>query len=148
MRGTHRWRFGPFDVDVSEHRLLKHGQVVPITHKALALLVSLLQRPGELVSKAELFEQVWPGVIVTDAALSRAVHEVRSALGDSASEPTYIATAHGLGFRFIAPLVDGGAAPSDGAQAASRWLVGREAGLERLDAGVAAVRAGPRRTDL
>ena len=40
VRGTHRWRFGPFDVDVNEHRLLKHGQVVPITHKAFALLVS------------------------------------------------------------------------------------------------------------
>ena len=104
VRGTHRWRFGPFDVDASEHRLLKHGQVVPITHKAFALLVSLLRRPGELISKADLFEQVWPGVIVSDAALSRAVHEVRSALGDSASEPTYIATAHGLGFRFIGRL--------------------------------------------
>ncbi|HEU5295140.1 MAG TPA: AAA family ATPase [Burkholderiaceae bacterium] len=144
MRGIHRWRFGPFDVDVTEHRLLKHGRVVPMTHKAFSLLVSLLHRPGELVSKADLFEQVWPGVVVTDAALSRAVHEVRSALGDSASEPTYIATAHGLGFRFIAPLVDEGAAPS----AASRWLVGREAGLERLDAALAAVRLGQRRTVL
>src|SRR5262249_22043255 len=99
----------------------------------------------ELVSKADLFEQVWPGVIVGDAALSRAVHEVRLALGDSASEPRYIATVHGLGFRFIAPFELALQESSDRATSTDGpGLIGRESDLDRLAAGLAGARRGHR----
>lgn len=99
-----RWRFGPFEVDLQEQRLWGAGQVVPVTRKALALLASLIARPGKLVTKGELFATVWAGTAVTDSALSRVVRELRVALGDDALSPTYIETAHGLGFRFIASV--------------------------------------------
>ncbi|MFN0186962.1 MAG: AAA family ATPase [Aquabacterium sp.] len=99
-----RWRFGPFVADSAEQQLTRDGQVVPVTRKALALLATLLARPGKLVTKDELFDIVWAGTVVTDAALSRAIRELRVALGDDATTPTYIATAHGLGFRFVAPV--------------------------------------------
>jgi DNA-binding winged helix-turn-helix (wHTH) protein len=79
-----RWRFGAFDVDVAEHRLTNAGRTVPLTRKSFALLVQLLRHPGKLVAKSELFAAVWPGVVVSDAALSQAIRELRVALGDDA----------------------------------------------------------------
>lgn len=102
MQNTLRWRFGPFEADAAEHRLLRDGDPVPVTRKSFALLACLLSRPGRLFTKAELFDTVWAGTVVTDAALSRVIHELRVALGDDANSPRYIATAHGLGFRFVA----------------------------------------------
>lgn len=102
MQSTLRWRFGPFEADAAEHRLLRDGDPVPVTRKSFALLACLLSRPGRLFTKAELFDTVWAGMVVTDAALSRVIHELRVALGDDANSPRYIATAHGLGFRFVA----------------------------------------------
>ena len=102
MQSTLRWRFGPFEADAAEHRLLRDGDPVAVTRKSFALLACLLSRPGRLFTKAELFATVWSGTIVTDAALSRVIRELRVALGDDANSPRYIATAHGLGFRFVA----------------------------------------------
>jgi len=55
-----RWRFGPFQADAGEHRLTRDGQPVALTRKAFALLLALLRRPGQLVTKDELFAEVWP----------------------------------------------------------------------------------------
>lgn len=140
MHRTDRWRFGAVEVDAREHRLTKDGLAVPLTHKALALLTTLLRRPGELVTKSELFDTVWPGVVVSDAALSRVIHELRVALGDSAGDPRCIATVHGLGFRFIAPL-----SPRHEPAAASA-LIGRDAELARLRSAFAAACLGRRQT--
>jgi DNA-binding winged helix-turn-helix (wHTH) protein len=146
MEDIHCWRFGPIDVDASEHRLAKDGRVVPLTHKAFALLVALLRRPGELVTKSELFAAVWPGVVVTDAALSRAIRELRVALDDSATTPRFIATVHGLGFRFIAPVLPElrNDIPSGRSGDDSCRLIGREADLDRLDSALSAARDGRR----
>jgi DNA-binding winged helix-turn-helix (wHTH) protein len=99
-----RWRFGPFEADAREMQLLRAGQVVPVTRKAFVLLMALLERAGRLITKTELFDTVWAGTVVTDAALSRAIRELRVALGDDAGNPSYIATQHGLGFRFVATI--------------------------------------------
>ena len=142
----HRWHFGPFEVDLQEQRLWRDGQVLPITHKSFALLCALISRPATLITKAELFSTVWAGRVVTDSALSRAVRELRVALGDDAAHPSYIETAHGLGLRFVArlssePLLQS-RQPKHGLP--SSWLVGRETELQQLDNALGAARAGRR----
>lgn len=70
----------------------------------LELLVHLAERPGLLVTKEELVDTVWGGQFVSDAALSRAVHGARKALGENGTSPTYVQTVHGRGYRFAAPV--------------------------------------------
>ena len=143
MRGGDTWEFGRFVADAREQQLRCEGRAVPLTARTFALLSTLLARPGQLFTKAELFDTVWSGRVVTDAALSRCIHELRAALGDDAASPTYVATVHGIGFRFIAPVSAGPQAPRS-PLAAEQRLVGRDAELMRLDHALAETRAGRR----
>ena len=68
------------------------------------MLQCLAQRPGRLVTKDELYNAVWPGVFVGDAALKVCVLEIRRALADDAKAPRFIETVHRRGYRFIAPV--------------------------------------------
>ncbi|HXX49592.1 MAG TPA: AAA family ATPase [Myxococcota bacterium] len=130
-------RFGPFELDGRELLLRSPNGPVAVTHKSLLVLQLLLARAGELVSKEELVAAVWPRTAISDAALARRVYELRTALGDDASSPTYIETVHRRGFRFIGPVSF--AAP-DGLE-----LVGRAAALAQIAAELPAVRRGERR---
>ena len=143
---AHRWHFGPFEVDLQEQRLWRDGQVLPITRKAFALLAALINRPATLITKAELFSTVWAGRVVTDGALSRAVRELRVALGDDAAHPSYIQTAHGLGFRFVAPLSSeqGPQSRPTKHRLPGSCLVGRETEMQALDNALAAALDGQR----
>lgn len=98
------YRFGPFTVDAGSYRLLREGAVVPLSPKIIDLLLYLTARQSVLVSKDELFTALWPDVAVTDNALTQAVSELRQALGDDPSKPTYIQTVARRGYRFIAPV--------------------------------------------
>lgn len=104
MANRSRWRFGPFEVDALEHQLRRNGTLVAVTRKSLSLLITLLDRPGSLFTKDELFKTVWAGSVVSDAALSRVIRELRVALDDDTAAPRYIATVHGIGFRFVATV--------------------------------------------
>ena len=148
MPSPSRWRFGPFEVDALEHQMRREGELVPVTRKSFALLATLLSRPGKLFTKAELFEVVWAGTVVTDAALSRAIRELRVALGDDATAPRYIATAHGLGFRFVALVsIDRAIAdPAARSAALDQRFVGRDSELALLGEALAGARAGRRQT--
>lgn len=95
------YRFGPFTLDTAAYRLLNGSTEVALTPKAFDLLRHLLERPGILVSKEELFERVWPDVAVTDNALTQVVSDLRQALGDAAGAPTYVQTVARRGYRFI-----------------------------------------------
>jgi TolB-like protein len=91
--------------------LMSGTREVKLTPKALALLSFLAERPGELISKDELFAAVWPETTVGDAALVTCIQELRSALHDDARQPRYIETLHRRGYRFIgkpAPAKDAG----------------------------------------
>jgi TolB-like protein/Flp pilus assembly protein TadD len=81
--------------------LMSGTRDVRLTPKALALLSFLAERPGEVVSKDELFAAVWPETTVGDAALVTCIQELRSALKDDARQPRYIETLHRRGYRFI-----------------------------------------------
>ena len=98
------YRFGPFTVDAASYRLLRGSEIVPLSPKIIDLLLYLAARQSALVSKDELFAALWPDVAVTDNALTQAVSELRQALGDDPSTPTYIQTVARRGYRFIAQV--------------------------------------------
>lgn len=101
------YRFGPFTLDLTAYRLLREGAEVPVSPRLIDLLRHLVERPSALATKEELFAAIWPDVIVTDNALTQAISDLRQALGDSASRPTYIQTVARRGYRFIAPVTPG-----------------------------------------
>jgi TolB-like protein/Tfp pilus assembly protein PilF len=79
------------------------GREIRITPKSLAVLCVLARRSRDVVTKAELFQQIWPDTVVTDAALSSCIRELRGALGDDARRPRFIETVHRRGFRLLVP---------------------------------------------
>ncbi len=97
-------RFGPFVLDRGGYRVLRGEHVVDLTPKLIDLLLHLVDHRGTLVTKEALLDALWPGANVTDNALAQAVSELRQALGDDASAPTYIKTVARRGYRFIAPV--------------------------------------------
>src|SRR5262245_10894903 len=96
--------FHPFRLDVANQRLWRENEAVPLTLKAFAVLRCLVDRAGQLVTKEELLEAVWPGTFVTDAVLKVRIGELRKALGDEARVPRFIETAQRRGYRFVAPV--------------------------------------------
>ena len=74
--------FGPYRLDVANVRLWCDAQPVRLTAKALQVLNHLAQRPGQLVTKDELFNAVWPDTVVSDATLASNIQAVRQALND------------------------------------------------------------------
>lgn len=99
--------FGPFRLDLTSERLWREETPVRLTHKAFAVLSYLATQPARLVTKDELFEAVWPDVVVSDSTLTGCIQEVRRALSDRPRQPRFIETAHGRGYRFIAPVSSG-----------------------------------------
>ena len=97
--------FGPYRLDVGNEQLWRDSQLVRLTPKALQVLRALVNSPGQLVTKEELFRGVWLETVVSDAALTSCIQELRQALGYNARTPQYIETAHRRGFRFIAEVV-------------------------------------------
>ena len=98
------FRFDGYEVDSARYELRRDDAPVPLEPKVLDVLLHLLRQRARLVSKEELLREVWPGVHVTESALTRAVSLARAALGDSASEPRVIETVPGRGYRWKAPV--------------------------------------------
>lgn len=98
-------RAGPLAVDPADQRAWLDGAALDLTAKPLALLLALMRAPQRLVSKEELIQQVWDGRFVTDAVLTTAMRDLRRALGDEARSPTFIATVHGHGYRFLKSVI-------------------------------------------
>src|SRR4051812_26158785 len=91
------YRFGEFEVD-SARRLLFRGQErIPLTPKAFDVLLLLIQRPGETVSKDELLRAVWPDTVVEEISLTRNISVLRKVFGEKPGEHAYIVTVPGLG---------------------------------------------------
>ena len=88
----------------------RDGREVRLAPKALAVLQVLVRSAGQAVTRQQLFEEVWPGGVVSDEALTQRISELRKALGDSPKKPRYIETIPKVGFRLIAPLHVPGAA--------------------------------------
>src|SRR5262245_24367892 len=91
---SERYRFGAFELQLDERRLLKDGATISLRPRAFDLLTAMVDRAGHLVTKDELLDRVWPGVVVEEAALHVQV-SARKILGNEA-----IATVSGQGYRF------------------------------------------------
>jgi TolB-like protein/DNA-binding winged helix-turn-helix (wHTH) protein/tetratricopeptide (TPR) repeat protein len=98
--------FGVFDVDLQEGEVRRAGLRQKLGPQPFQLLRILLERPGELVTRDELREQLWPDntFVDYDLGLKRCLNRIREVLGDSAENPRYIQTIPRRGYRFIAPL--------------------------------------------
>lgn len=99
-----RYRFDEFEVDPVRRLLLRDGEPVAITPKALAILVVLLENQGKVVVKESLIKQVWGGGYVSDANLTQNVSFLRKALGERAGDHRFIVTVPGQGYCFAAAL--------------------------------------------
>jgi TolB-like protein/DNA-binding winged helix-turn-helix (wHTH) protein/predicted Zn-dependent protease len=96
--------FGPYQLDTEKVRLWCDTQPIRLTPKAFQVLCYVVERPGQLVTKEELFRVVWADTVVGDAALTMCIQEIRKALQDNAKSPRYLETVHRQGFRFIAEV--------------------------------------------
>ena len=110
------FQFGVFEVDRRARELRKQGIRIRLQEQPFQLLVLLLERAGEVVTRNELREKLWPSSVFVDFdhGLNNAIARLREALGDSAAAPHFIETLPRVGYRFIYPLRIS-AAPADAA---------------------------------
>src|SRR5262245_26387542 len=94
------YRFDDFELDVSNRQLRRHGQEILLPAKAFDMLVVLIENGGRLLGKDELFSRVWPDQIVEESNLTVQVSAIRKALSEQASNPKYLFTVPGHGYRF------------------------------------------------
>lgn len=94
--------FGEFTLDPDRRLLLRNGAAVPLKAKAFDLLLTLVERRGEVISKNELLDKVWANQFVEENNLTVHVAALRKALGESKNENRYIVTVPGTGYRFVA----------------------------------------------
>lgn len=96
--------FGPFRLDAVRHVLYEGEAPVALSHRALDILIALVARPGELISKQDLMAQVWPNMFVEESNLRVNIALLRRALRDGQPGQRYITTDQGRGYRFVATL--------------------------------------------
>lgn len=96
--------FGPFALIPGERRLSRDGAPVQLGDRSLDLLIALLARANEVVTKRELFAQVWPDAVVEEGSLRFHIASLRKALGDGVGGARYISTVAGRGYCFVAPV--------------------------------------------
>jgi Tol biopolymer transport system component/DNA-binding winged helix-turn-helix (wHTH) protein len=98
------YAFGAFELDPRSHELRRGGVRIKIQDQPFLILVKLLERPGQLVTRDELRSALWSGdtFVDFDTGLNSAVKRLREALGDSAEAPAFIETLPKLGYRFVA----------------------------------------------
>jgi cholera toxin transcriptional activator len=104
-----RVRFGVFELDCRSGELRKAGVRIGLQEQALQVLTLPLERPGDLVTRDELRQRLWPTGTSGDFdhGLNAVVNRLRDALGDSADSPRFIETLPRRGYRFIAPIEPG-----------------------------------------
>jgi DNA-binding winged helix-turn-helix (wHTH) protein/predicted ATPase len=104
-------RFGDFRLDPTNECLWQGDRAIALRPKAYAVLKHLVDHRGQLVTKQQLLDAVWPGTFVTDAVLKASIRQLREALADDADSPRYIETSHRRGYRFVGKTADAGGTP-------------------------------------
>ncbi|HKR26092.1 MAG TPA: winged helix-turn-helix domain-containing protein [Acidobacteriaceae bacterium] len=99
QRGARFYDFGPFRLDAEREILLRDGKPVSLTRKTFQILLVLVQRQNEIVSKDDLIKTVWPDTFVEEGNLTRHIFMLRKALGESPQDHRYIITVAGQGYR-------------------------------------------------
>ena len=106
----HTFRFGEFELDVAGYSLRRSGQPIRLERRPMDLLILLVERQRDLVSRAEIIERLWgDGVFVdVEMGINTAIRKVRHVPGDTPEAPTFIETVSGRGYRFVADVSSGG----------------------------------------
>ena len=97
-------QFGEFELDVRNHRLRRSGSDLKLERIPMQLLILLASRPGELVRREEIIQELWGDEINVDTenAINTAVRKIRQVLGDDSSSPRFVQTISKRGYRFLA----------------------------------------------
>jgi TOMM system kinase/cyclase fusion protein len=96
--------FADYELDTQRYELRRRGKLCPLEPQGFNVLVYLVQHRDRVVSKEELFAQLWPNQIVSESTLTQRLRAARRALGDSGENQHFIKTVHGRGYRFIAAV--------------------------------------------
>ena len=106
MNGNSTIHFSLFELDLKAGELRRNGSRIRLQEQPFQILVSLLERPGEVVTREELQRKLWPSetFVDFDHGLNAAIRRLRDALGDSADTPRFVETVARRGYRFIAPV--------------------------------------------
>src|SRR5579864_7716592 len=106
-QGSARRRFGVFEVDLRAGELRRSGLKVKLQEQPFQVLALLLENPGEIVTRDDLRNRLWPADTFVDFehSLNAAIKRLRDALGDSADNPTFVETVARRGYRFLAPVI-------------------------------------------
>ena len=105
-RPARRYRFGAFEADAATGELRRQGIRVKLNAQPFQMLLMLLERPGELLTREEISRELWPNGTFVDYehGVKAAVNRIREALGDKAGSPRFVETLARRGYRFVAPV--------------------------------------------
>jgi DNA-binding winged helix-turn-helix (wHTH) protein len=112
--------FGPFRLHVTARLLQRKGAAVKIGSRSLDLLIALVERPGEVLSRRELMARAWAGLVVDEANLRVNIASLRKCLGEGKEGTRYIVNLPGRGYSFVAPLTRARVEASPGQSETSR----------------------------
>lgn len=145
------YRCGECELDTANRTFRRGGTHHALEPRVFAVLVQLISRPGELLTRDQLLDSVWGHRYVTPSTLNRVIALARRALADDAEAPAFILTVHGAGYRYVGPVERTVAVPEPRARfgpppsvrlpARLHTLIGREAELSQIDAMLASGRA-------
>jgi Tol biopolymer transport system component/DNA-binding winged helix-turn-helix (wHTH) protein len=140
------YEFGSFRLDLAERSLRRDGVPVQLTPKMFDILLLLVERKGQLVSKDELMRAVWPDTFVEDANLTVNISSLRKALGDTGNGHQYIETVQRRGYRFGVEVREHGGAEVKAVEAAAQQeqvtrprAGGRRVSVRKLALGAVAI---------
>jgi DNA-binding winged helix-turn-helix (wHTH) protein len=119
-----RRRFGPYTVDTDTRQLVRDGSELHLSPKAFDLLARLVEHAPRVLEKTELLTRIWPDTFVVEANLNVLIGEIRRALGDSAKQPRFIRTVHGVGYAFCGTATD--VAQGMAARPTPCWVVAKD----------------------
>jgi cholera toxin transcriptional activator len=105
-RSVRRYRFGAFEADAVTGELRRQGMRIRINAQPFQVLLMLLERPGQLLTREEISRELWPDGTFVDyeRGVNSAVNRIREALGDTAANPRFVETLARRGYRFVAPV--------------------------------------------
>src|SRR3982751_1449584 len=106
------YEFGAFRVDLERYLLFRDGKLIPLSPKVFETLIFLIEHRGEVVKKDDIMNRVWPDTYVEESNLAQNIFLLRKVLGEEKNEHRYIITIPGVGYRFVAPVVESFAQPS------------------------------------
>jgi len=142
------FEFGDFRLDCGRFDLQRKGRSVRLERKPMELLILLVGRDGQLVTRAEIAEHLWESEVFVDTehGINTAIRKIRQALGDDPEQPRFVQTVTGLGYRFLAPAVRREPGVEEVAGAGDRSTAEAVAGIPEQDVdGVVGARSGKRR---